>query len=46
VRSLDAEELAEWLYRPNIPSGARFKRLNRAWVTETLVPRHRSAGGD
>ena len=38
---LESNELAEWLYRPNIVSGTKFKRLFRAWATETLVPRYR-----
>ena len=38
---LESDELADWLYRPNILSGAKFKRLFRAWATETLVPRYR-----
>lgn len=41
---LESDELAEWLYRPNIVSGTKFKRLFRAWATETLVPRYRPGG--
>lgn len=41
---LTSEELAPWVYRDDLDDETQVSKLFRAWVEQTLLPRHRPAG--
>ena len=43
---LTSAELTPWAYRQDLRDESEVRFLFRAWVNETLAPRHRKIGGD